>query len=184
MWSESKAIGGFIRVLAVSVYIMSVSGFTMVFGMILLLLAPHIVPLIPAFSDVPVEEFMVLALDMLYLLLVLAMIPTGLIIWFNSLVHFWRKKTLANGLVLGWNTYAQIRNTANAVKHVPSAFQRVTRSLFGGNRKNNVVVAIALLIVILAVIGGWLLTSAIVKKADEKHNGFADLEKACNSSRK
>jgi len=181
MWSEAKAIGGFIRVLAVAGYIMAASGFTMVYGMILLLLAPHIIPLIPALNDIPIEEILILTLDMMYLLLMMAILPTGLIIWFNSLVHFWRKKTLVNGLVLGWNTYAQIRNMASAARNVPSVLQRITKALFGGRKRGSAIAAVAIFIVILAVIGGWLTTSAIVKKADQSHDGFDGLERVCKN---
>lgn len=182
MWSESKAIGGFMRVLAVSGYIMAIAGFTMVYGMLLLLILPHILILFPEFSDIDAHAATLLAMDMMYLLIVMTVIPTGLIIWFNSLVHFWRQKTLANGLVLGWNTYAQVRNMANAIRHVPGALERITKALFGGRKRGNAIIfAVAIFVIILAVIGGWLTASGIMKKADKNHNGFDGLERICKN---
>jgi len=44
MWSESKVIGGSFRVYTVAGYVMAVTGFTMVYGCLLLLAAPYIIP--------------------------------------------------------------------------------------------------------------------------------------------
>lgn len=181
MWSESKVIGGSVRVLAVAGYIMAICGFTMVYGCLLLFAVPFIMPLIPALSEIPAEEVWALASDMLYILIAAFIIPSGFIIWFNSVVSFWRRKTIAGGVVAGWNTYAQIRNTVNVARNMPGAFSRVTKALFGGKGKkkgNAVLVLVAVFIVILAVCGGWMTASAIMKKADREYDGFAEVREA------
>lgn len=61
MWSESKVIGGFFRILAVSGYIMAICGFTMVYGNLLLAIAPAIIRLIPELSDFPVNDLIELS---------------------------------------------------------------------------------------------------------------------------
>jgi hypothetical protein len=181
MWSESKVIGGSIRVLAVAGYIMAVVGFTMVYGYILLVIAPYVIPLF--IPEANVRLFVSLAHDMLYVLVAVFIIPSGIIIWFHSAVRFWRERTLGTGLTFGWNTYAQIRNTVNAARHVPSAIGRIARAMFGGGRGagrrkkgNTVIVLAAAFIVIVAVCGGWLTASSLLKKADREYDGLAEFE--------
>jgi hypothetical protein len=179
MWSESKAVGGSFRVLSVAGYVMAVAGFTMVYGCLLLLLAPYVIAMIPSLRGFNTGDFMVLASDMIYVLVLTCVVPSGFIIWYHSAVRFWREKTLKNGLVAGWNTYAQIRNTVNAARQVPSAIIRIADALFGGKGKkkgNEVVIFAAIFIVIIAVCGGWLTASAIMKKADREYDGFAELD--------
>ncbi len=177
MWSESRVIGGSMRTLAIAGYIMAVAGFTMVYGCILLLIAPYIITLFS--SDFPVKELISLTSDMLYVLIITFIIPSGFIIWFNSAVNFWRRKTLANGLVFAWNTYAQLRNTINAARHLPSAIGRIAKALFGGRGRkkgNAAVILLAVFILILAACGGWFTASAIMKKADREYDGLAEFE--------
>ncbi|MDR2716490.1 MAG: hypothetical protein LBB89_00285 [Treponema sp.] len=179
MWSESKVIGGSFRILTVAGYIMAVTGFTTVYGCLLLLIAPYIIPLIPYLSEFPISDLLTLTSDMLYVLIATFIIPSGFIIWYHSAVRFWREKTLKNGLVAGWNTYAQIRNTVNAAKNMPSAIGRIAKALFGGRGRkkgNAVIVLFAVFVLIIAVCGGWLTASAIMKKADREYDGLAELD--------
>ena len=176
MWSESKVIGGAFRVYTVAGYVMAVTGFTMVYGYSLLLLAPYIIPLIPALAEFPVDTLISLADDLLYVMIAICIIPTGFIIWYQTFIHFWRKKTLKNGLTAAWNTFAQIRNTISVVKNMPSAIGRIKNAFFGkkGKKGNGVIIFFAVLVLVFAVLGGWLTASAIMKRADKKHDGFAE----------
>lgn len=154
---------------------MAISGFTMVYGCLLLLLAPVVIPLIPALSEFPTDDLLSLTSDMLYVLVAMFIIPSGFVIWYHSAVRFWRNKTLANGLVAGWNTYAQIRNTINAARHMPSAIGRIAKVLFGGKGRkkgNAIIILFAVFVLIIAVCGGWLTASAIMKKADLEYDGL------------
>lgn len=175
-WSESKVTGGYFRFHVIIGYIMAIAGFTMVYGYILLLLAPYVVPLIPQFKDVDVYALMQLASDLIYLLVAATVIPIGFFIWFNSLATFWKRKTLGNALTAGWNTYAQVHNMVSASKEVPSALGRVIKALFGGKGKkksDTMLVMLAIFIVILAVCSGYFTASAIMKKADREYDALA-----------
>ncbi len=183
MWSESKVIGGSIRVLAIAGYIMAICGFTMVYGCLLLLAIGYIGPSIPALANYPLEDVLYLASDMLYVLIVTFLLPTGFIIWYDSMVKLWRNRTLEHGFVTGWNTYAQIKNTVNAARNIPGALSRISKALFGGKSKkkgNTVVVLLAVFIIIIVVCGGWLTASAIMKKADREYDGLEGLNPKAN----
>ena len=173
-WSESKVTGGWFRFNVIIGYIMAIAGFTMVYGSILLLLLPYVLPLIPAFENIDMTALLQLSSDLLYILVATAVIPTGFFIWFQSLVTFWKHKTLGNGLTAGWNTYAQIRNTVNAARELPSAFGRVTEAFFGGKKKKSetMIVLIAIFVVILAILGGYFTASSIMKKADREYDAL------------
>lgn len=178
-WSESKEIGGSFRVYIVVGYIMAIAGFTMVYGYILLL----IIPIFLQIAEVEQETILIfeqLSSDLIYLFCIVTMIPTGFYIWIRSLKNFWEKKTLANGITAGWNSYAQIHNTISAARNAPSALGRVIKTLFGGKGKkkdNTIIVLLAIFVLILAIFGGYFTASAIMKKADREYDMFADLKK-------
>ena len=104
-WSESKQVGGSFRVYMVTGYIMAIAGFTMVYGYILLLISPYILPLLNV-SQETIIAIQTLSADLIYLFCVVTMIPTGFYIWIRSLKTFFEEKTLSTGLTAGWNTFA------------------------------------------------------------------------------
>ncbi|MGN1330020.1 MAG: hypothetical protein ACI4VN_01620 [Clostridia bacterium] len=178
-WSESKAVGGSFRAYVIAGYAMAIAGFTMVYFYLLSVVLPLILPLFMELSNEDLMAIMELSSSMLYILLVLAIVPSGFFIWFKSVANFWEHKTLGNGLVAGYNTFAQFRNTANACRELPSAFGRVTSALFGGKGKKKsetYIVLLAILLLILAIFSGYFTASAIMKKADREYDAFASAE--------
>ena len=174
IWSESKELGGMLRVHAIVGYGMAIAGFTMVYGSILIMLLPYILPMIIHDID-PETLFAVqqLSNDLLYILIVTFVVPTGFFVWFTNFVSFWRRRSLAEGLRLAWNTYAQIRNTVSVARHAPDVLRRITNAFFGGRRRNSgkgAIILMAIFVIILAAIGGWLTASAIMHKADKDYD--------------
>ena len=51
-WSESKEVGGSFRAFVIAGYIMAIAGFTMVYGYILLLVAPIILQIAEVDTDI------------------------------------------------------------------------------------------------------------------------------------
>lgn len=178
-WSESKAVGGSFRAYVIAGYVMAIAGFTMVYFYLFAVALPFILPLFMEISNEDLMAIAELSSNMLYILVVLAVIPSGFFIWFKSVANFWEHKTLGNGLVAGYNTFAQFRNTANACKELPSAFGKVTSALFGGKGKKKsetYIVLLAILLLVLAVCSGYFTASAIMKKADREYDAFAYAE--------
>lgn len=179
-WSESKAVGGSFRIYVIAGYVMSIIGFTMVYFYILLLALPFVLPLFMEISNEDLLAIAQLSADMFYVLVAVAIIPSGFIIWFKSVADFWEHKTLSNGFVAGYNTFAQFRNTANACREMPSALGRITSALFGGKGKKKsetYIVLLAILLLICAVCGGYFTAAAIMKKADRQYDAFEYAEK-------
>lgn len=178
-WSESKQVGGSFRVYIIVGYIMAIAGFTMVYGYILLLISPILLQIAEVDQET-ILMFEQLASDLIYLFCVITIVPTGFYIWIRSLKNFFEKKTLANGLTAGYNTFAQLHNTMSVARNAPSAFGRVVETLFGGKGKkkdNTIIILCAILILILAIFGGYFTASAIMKKADREYDMFADLQR-------
>ena len=182
-WSESKEVGGSFRFEILCGYVMAVAGFTMVYGYILILLAPVILPLFNVSSDV-VMRISSLSGDLLYLLVGLAVILSGVRIWIQSLRAAWENRSFSYLATAGWNSYAQISNTINFARNAPSAFQRVCKALFGekggrrsssSKKKDTAVVYVAIILVVLAVFGGYFTADAIMKRADEEYDLFNDV---------
>ena len=174
-WSESKVEGGFFRVNVIAGYIMAIAGFTMVYGYIILLLLPQILPMVMNVSEIQMEQIVGLTNDLMYVLIVMAIIPSGFFIWFNSIKRFWERKNFRNGIVAGYNTVAQIHNIVSASRELPNAFARITKTLFGGKnskKANEMVIAIAIFVIIIAIFGGYFTASTIMKKADREYDAF------------
>lgn len=173
IWSEAKQIGGGTRVLATAGYIMSVAGFTMVYSVIIMMLISWIGPVYAWITPDQAQLLLQLISDISYLLIALAIIPTGIIIWINSLIAFWKHKSLKTGGIAAWNTYANARNIISAARNVPSAFSRIVGSVKGSKaRGNGAIVLLAIVIVLLAILGGYFTASAIMKRADKKYDLF------------
>jgi hypothetical protein len=172
VWTESKYIGGSVRVLAVCGYIMAIAGFTMVYSIIII----AIIGATKGFGYLSAEQATVLLQfisDLSYILIAFAIIPTGIIITIGSAVSFWKRKSLKGGLVAGWNTFATISNVVHATRAMPSAFGRIISSV-KSNRDSGVLV-LAIVIVALCVLGGYFTASAIVKRADKKYDLFGSV---------
>lgn len=171
-WSESKATGGSFRAYVVSGYVMAVAGFTMVYGYIVIMLLPYILPLFKSFENADMTALVELSSDLLYVMIAVAVIPTGFIIWFRSVANAWKQRSFGSVVTAGWNTYAQIHNTVSACREMPSALRRITKSLFGGKKKkgSEYIGALAILVIIIALLGGYFTASAIMKKADAEYD--------------
>ena len=177
-WSESKQVGGSFRVYMVTGYIMAIAGFTMVYGYILLLISPYILPLLKV-SQETILAVQSLSADLIYLFCVATIIPTGFYIWIRSLKTFFVVYTLFAGLTAGWNTFAQIHNVVNAAREVPNSLSRIADALLGKGKKKNdktIIVALAILILAVAIFGGYFTASYIMKKADREYDMFSELE--------
>ena len=176
IWSESKQIGGGTRILAVAGYVMAIIGFTMVYSILIVLAISYIGPMTGYLSSSDSQMLISFISDLSYVLIALAVIPTGIIIWINSLISFWKHKSLRSGGIAAWNTFANVRNIVSASRNVPSALARLTQSAKkAGNNGKGAILFLAVIAVICAILGGYFTASAIVKRSDKKYDLFGDV---------
>lgn len=163
-WTEVKITGGFPRLLVWSAVVMSAVGFTWVYLTILTVGAV-------AFEKLTVEQAEVM-FNLGYLILIPALLTSGTVIWVHSLIVAWRRRRFGDVAVAAYNTVAHLRNTWQAARHAPGAFESVVKFFFGGKRKSSKDSAAAMLIIfliVLALSAGTLTTATIVRKADRDY---------------
>jgi len=159
-WNETKHLGGFAHFMNWMGAIMAACGFTWCNMVILALIG----------ANWPVEQddgttAMLLDPESLqafcelgYLVIIGPVIGSGIAITVHSWMVWYRTRSLRDGAVAGWNTFADIYNISNAVSNVPSFTSHLGAFFKGDDSKNKIVLAL----VALAVFGGILTTYAII----------------------
>jgi hypothetical protein len=161
-WVESKHAGGWPRFLAWMGAIMSASGFTWCYLILLALLAWYAGWLTQGQIEV--------ALNLGYLLVIPGVLFSGLMITVDSWAAAYRRRTLASYGTAAYNTFAQISNTYYAVNDMGKAFRNVVGFFKGDSRNgdsgkdNSNAVLLVILLVLLALAGGILTTAAIIHR--------------------
>ena len=155
IWCESKAIGGWVRFLVWCGAIQSAVGFTSVYMVVAVVIASKI-----GYLDIKSIRLFV---DMVYLLIVIPLIGSGLAITVHSWIRLARERNLSSLSVAGWNTFAQARNMYSAYRAFGPAVESVAKA-FGGfgnsKRKNANVVMLAIFVLVLGV----LTTAVIIRR--------------------
>lgn len=162
-WTESKLIGGTVRLLTWCGLVMSACGFTWCYLLVVAMGAELAGYLTPAETD--------LAIKAGYLVLILPILGSGLAIWAESVASAWRERSLGSIARAAWNTHAQASNTWSAVRDAPGIFSGVWEALAGGDTDDDSpgpAVALVLFAVVLALVGGVLTTAAIARWADRR----------------
>ncbi len=161
-WVESKAVGGWIRLVVWCGAIMAAIGFTEVIAIVLILGAADMNLLPP--------ETVKAAFSLIYVLIVPPAIGAGVIITIHSWIAWWREKSLLNLGVAGWNTFCDVYNMYHAVNNYGPALSEAFE-YFGDvfdsdsdSDSDDAKAKLALLLVAIAVLGGIITTMAIIKR--------------------
>jgi hypothetical protein len=171
MWVETKYIGGWQRFMAWMGAIMSASGFTWCY-LIVLLLGGYYLQFGFLKPDAQGVVHPLITLDHVqggfalgYLIIIPGILFSGLMIWVDSMIQAWKRRDFASVGTAAWNTFAQIHNTYSAMRGVPEAIGKVSEVFLGkGSKSDKKGAVIVLLLVILAVISGVLTTMSIINK--------------------
>lgn len=176
-WDSTKAKGGAAHFMNWMGAIMSASGFTWCYLVVLGLLGS----VTPASWFIEAEEgkevvgYLLDAAalqafaDLGYLVIIFPILGSGLAITVQTWRHFarTRNKGLGDYAITGWNTYAQVHNTYTALREVPGALQGVGDYFFSGSSSSSDSKdgrgVIVLILVALAVFGGCITTASIIQ---------------------
>src|SRR5689334_14802320 len=123
-WVDTKHSGGWPRVMAWSGAVMSAVGFSWCYLIVLAFIAHGLHWL----SD----DDIALMLRLGYVLLIPAILSSGLMITLDSWARAYRQRTIGSIGMAAWNTYAQIHNTFNAIRNYDQAFGSVLDAFRGG----------------------------------------------------
>jgi hypothetical protein len=116
------------------------------------------------------NEHVSIAMSLGYILLIPAVLTSGMVITLDSWARTYRQTTLMNLGRSAWNTYAQIHNTFHAIGDMDKAFGNVIDGLSvkgssGGDKKGGALVFILVFVlVMLALISGVLTTAVIISR--------------------
>ncbi|MBE6075355.1 MAG: hypothetical protein E7202_12730 [Selenomonas ruminantium] len=178
IWAESKAVGGWIRLLAWCGAIQSAVGFTFVYAIVVSYIAVST-------GYLPASMMGVLS-SLIYLMIIVPAIGSGIIITIQSWINFAREKSLMNLGVAGWNTFAQAYNTYNAIQSFGPALDTVQEGLGGlfdgdGDSENSTMRVLLLAAIIL--LAGVVTTTVIIRRyeaslpvSEAVRSGNRDLE--------
>ena len=164
MWVETKQIGGFTRFMTWMGWIMSASGFTWCYLVILLFGAYYGQPAFikPGHPMLITPENLTQGFSLGYLIILPGILFSGLMIWVDSLVRAWRDRSAANIGIAAWNTFAQVHNTYSAIQGVPQAMKAVGGLFAGKGDARGKVLLLMIGLVAAAVVSGVLTTMTIV----------------------
>lgn len=176
-WPETKAAGGFPRLLSWSCAIMSACGFTWA----ILITVGFIGMALPVPADPNASMHVVhvlsaqtfeLMMELGYAAIVIPLICSGLVMTVGAWARFWRRRTFENAAYAGYNTAVDVYNIYNAVELLPdvlSGLGRVIGGIFDGDSDDDAAgkiggAALTLVVglVLVSICGGVLLTRALI----------------------
>lgn len=178
VWAESKAVGGWIRILTWCGAIQSAVGFTFVYAIVVAYIAVS--------TGYLPQQMMGVLLNLIYLLIIIPAIGSGIFITIQSWINFAREKSLMNLGVAGWNTFAQAYNTYNAIQSFGPALDSVQQGLGGildGDSDFDNSSYRVILLAAIVLLAGVMTTTVIVRRyeaslpvSEEVRNGNRDLQ--------
>lgn len=157
-WPDTKAMGGVPRFMAWMVAIMSACGFTWTYTIVLGFI-------VNATGHLPMK-YLSGMLSLGYLVVIIPILFSGLAMTIQSWSYFWQRRTFGSGAVAGWNTFAQVYNTYEAISAIPQALGAVGEMFTDSDGDSDAGGFFAKLVIVLvacATIGGILTTFAIVR---------------------
>jgi hypothetical protein len=179
-WDSTKAKGGVAHFMNWMGAIMSASGFTWCY-LVVLGFVGAITPM-SLFVDDPEVTGMLLDetalqafFDLGYLVIIFPILGSGLAITIQTWRGLARRRAAGQAgvgdyAITGWNTFAQVHNTYSAMRELPGVFDRLGGFFGGGSSSSsssdndsNPAAAIVIVLVILAVCGGVLTTYSIIQ---------------------
>jgi hypothetical protein len=163
-WVETKVAGGWPRFMAWMGAVMSASGFSWCY-LILLVLGAHAGGWLP-------DDALDAAVNLGYILLVPGILFSGLMITLDSWRRAFRNGGVLNYGVAAYNTYAQVHNTLSAVQTFGHAARGVFGFFGGGDRDSRssrdgdgkgLVMLLVIALVAVALLAGVVTTAIIIR---------------------
>ncbi len=164
-WVETKHNGGWPRIMAWMGAVMSASGFSWCYLIILAAAAQGLGWISP--DDVT------LAMKVGYILLIPGILISGLMITLDSWARAYRNRRIRDFGLAAWNTYAQIHNTFNSIRNLDRAFGSVIDALGAGSsssssgsdkKRDGAALLVIFVVVIVALLSGVLTTAVIISR--------------------
>lgn len=160
-WAEAKAMGGMARFMEWCCAIMSACGFTWCYLVLFVLIGQAI----PGKYHLP-DKYANAVFAIGYLIIILPVLGSGIAMTIQSWSYFWRERNFKNGAVAGYNSFAQIYNTYEAVHAIPECFsilKNVWDTEDSDDAGKSLLFALLVTVAIACLIGGILTTTLIIR---------------------
>jgi hypothetical protein len=162
-WNETRYVGGMPHFMNWMGAIMSASGFTWCYLVVVVLFGGTY----PIEADdgtmstlLTVDQVQAVA-DLGYILVVFPILGSGIAITIHAWGVAYRRRTLLNGGIAAWDTFAMVYNVRSALQNVPVAGTRLSDFFSGkGDDKGKLVVV---LLVVGCALAGVLSTYLIIR---------------------
>lgn len=163
-WAETKQAGGWAHFMNWMGAVMSASGFTWCY-LVILVLVGSLIPVTDENTNQTVyaisPEMLQATFELGYVVIIVPILGSGLAITINSWAHFYRTRTWGGGAIAGYNSFAQIHNMYQAASALPDIFRHLG-SFFGKGDSKSKAPLVVILLVVAAAFGGILTTRAII----------------------
>lgn len=160
-WADTKAMGGWPRIVAWCAAVMSACGFTYVYLTILAVGAG-------AFHYLP-PQYVRAMMEFGYVMIVFPLIGASLGITIDSISRAWRQRNLMNIGLAGYNTFATVYNMYAAASTLPGILDDLGRTFNTDDEDSGPATYLVILLVAFALGGGILTTSAIIRSTARKY---------------
>lgn len=187
-WSEKHLLPVGTQVLMWAGAIMAVCGFFSTYAVILVVLmaSTHMFEVLGqtlfkvTVTPEDVRLIVETTMNMVYLMIIIPILGSGLVIWAHSLAVAYKQRNFSSAVVAGWNTYAQLHNTYNAVRYVPRAGGEVGKSfgkIFKSKDSGKVLAFLFLIFLPLILSLGLAIwtVAAIIQASDVKYDLVAEM---------
>jgi hypothetical protein len=151
-WAESKAIGGWTRLVTYAAAVMGACGFIWCNLLVVGFVCSTHVGILPHKYQLT-DPYLELLWNIGYAIVIFPILGSGLAIWADSLKQAYKNRDGLSIGVAAYNTFAMAHNTYEAARFLPTVFEKIGSSLKDSDNK----AALATVYVALAVsIGGGL----------------------------
>lgn len=163
-WAETKLRGGWPRVLNWCGAIMAACGFTWCYT----LLGAYAAYAVGYLTSTQAEGVLRLG----YLVIIIPVIGSGIGILVESWARFYRSRSLGDGALAAWNTFANAYNVVGAMDAVPGSISFLKDLFTDEDNLASVAAMLVVTIAVLAIIGGIVTTSVVVRWAARTSAAF------------
>lgn len=168
VWADSKVAGSWPRAVVWAGAVMAAVGFTWCYLVVLVLIANAAEWLPP--------EYLQLAFNIGYVIIIVPAIGSGMIIWVHSVLVAWKERTITAYGVAAYNTFANAYNIYQAATMLPDILQSVaghtasdggssSSGISGGISKDTIVVLLVLLALGGGIVTTWLIVRGSVRQS-------------------
>jgi hypothetical protein len=175
VWAERREAPFGLRLVIYSAAAMSVCGFTWVYLFLLTLggtlLRGHqyvgklkFLNIFNQLTDERVHQIFSLG----YVIIIPVILGSGLVLTVQAWTVAWRRRKASDFAVAGWDSFAQIYNTAQAIQYLPESLRDVGK-LFSSDDEDSSGWQIAIGLVVLALLAGLFTTGAVIRWSARRH---------------